>query len=421
MGLPGRMRACQGLRVYVCAPRTPATLAAGLLHLNGREVVLVRRSHLAPRCWVIDPPLYTTLRQGAQDPDGRPLLAGHRVQLEALPEAWMTRRAPTWSEQELEFLREHYGHWKTSAIAAHLGRGLAATRSKVEDLHLRCRTVWTPELDEILSLMFHDTAATLIADLIGSTAAAVRQRAIMLRLSKDPGFAAACTTAINLAKSRFTPEIAEIVQLLYPDTATQEIADLIGMSLERVHAYANHQGWKKTPEFVRETARQRTGPDHPMRRHQFAKGHVPANKGRKGINYPGMQATQFKAGTMPYTWQPIGTLRVNGDGYLDRKVRDVREAGMSRRNWVAVHRQVWIDANGPVPDGHIVTFKKGMHTTDVDKITLDRLECITLAENMQRNSFRNNYPPELVKLIQLRGSMNRMINKRQRALTEETQ
>ena len=85
-----------------------------------------------------------------------------------------------------------------------------------------------------------------------------------------------------------------------------------------------------------------------------------------------------------------------------------------------MHRLVWIEANGPVPDGHVVRFKPGRRTTDVEMITLDAIECVTLAQNMKRNSFRNNYPPEVVKLIENRAHLQRMINKRQRAQTEET-
>jgi hypothetical protein len=415
------VKARQGLQVYVHVPRTPLSIAAGLPDLNGRQVVLVRRSTVATGCWLVDPPLVTTFRQGAQDPDGGELLPGHQHQLPALPEAWMTARAPSWSAEELAFLREHYGHWTTAEIAEQLGRGLAATRSKVEDLHLRCRTVWTPELDEILAELFPDTAATALAEVLGATAAAIRQRAMVLGIKKDPDFASKCATAGGLARSNFTPEIADVIELLYPDTLTQDIADLIGMPPDRVHAYASSKGWKKTKQFMRDTARERSGPDHPMRRHQFPKGHVPANKGVKGYDSGGRShETRFKKGTRNgqalKNWMPIGSYRLNDDGYLDRKVSDT---GYPPRDWQPEHRLVWIEANGPIPPGHVVRFKDGMRTTDAEKITQDILECITLAENMRRNSFRTNYPPEVVKLIQTRGHMNRMINKRERALTED--
>lgn len=50
-----------------------------------------------------------------------------------------------------------------------------------------------------------------------------------------------------------------------------------------------------------------------------------------------------------------------------------------------------------------------MRTAVLDEITLDRVECISLAENMRRNSY-HNYPKEIALAIQLRGVLNRKIN-----------
>lgn len=138
------------------------------------------------------------------------------------------------------------------------------------------------------------------------------------------------------------------------------------------------------------------------------------NKGRKGINYEGCKATQFKTGQLPHTWRPIGTLRINADGYLDRKVSDT---GYAPRDWAGVHRLVWSEAHGPIPAGHVVVFKPGRRTTELGKITLDALELITRRELMLRNSIHTKYPPELVKLVQLTGAINRQINKRTKGNT----
>jgi hypothetical protein len=408
----------QGARLYVRVPRSRATVAAGLTQLNGTPVLLLRRATFddAP-CWVVDPPLRTTLLQAATAPDGRELLPGHQVLLPALPEAWMSARAPSWSTDELAYLREHYGTEPTEAIAAHLGRGLSGTRSKAVDLHLRCRTEWTSELDEIVRLMFPDTAATALQQLLGATAAAIRTRASELGVKKAPGFAATNSREMTLARSLFTGEIAEIIEMLYADTLTDDIAALVGMSKDRVHAYASRRGFKKTKQFMRDAARARSGPDHPMRRHQFAKGHVPANKGRKGVSYPGSEATQFKKGQVPHTWKPIGTQVVNADGYLVQKVSDT---GYPPRDWKAVHRLVWLAANGEIPKGHVVRFKDGMKTTDPERIVVGILECITLRENALRNSWHANMPPELRKLVGTRIALSRAINKRQREMSDPT-
>ena len=83
---------------------------------------------------------------------------------------------------------------------------------------------------------------------------------------------------------------------------------------------------------------------------QFKKGHVPANKGKKGVG--GWEPTQFKAGNKPWNYQPVGSERTNGDGYVDVKVSDPNK-------WRGKHILTWEAANGPVPQGHVVIFGDG--------------------------------------------------------------
>jgi hypothetical protein len=131
----------------------------------------------------------------------------------------------------------------------------------------------------------------------------------------------------------------------------------------------------------------------------------------KGVvgTQPACRATQFRAGQMPHNTQPIGSCRLDRDGTLQRKISN--DKGSNSKRWRGVHELVWIEANGPVPPKHIVVFKPGMRTAELDEITLERVECISLAENMKRNT-RHNLPPELNEVIQLRAVLTRQINKR---------
>jgi hypothetical protein len=83
-----------------------------------------------------------------------------------------------------------------------------------------------------------------------------------------------------------------------------------------------------------------------------------------------------------------------------------------------VHELVWVRANGPVPPKHIVVFKPGMRSAVLEEITVDRVECISLAENMKRNT-RHNLPPELNEVVQLRSVLTRQINKRMKSYGQE--
>ncbi len=110
---------------------------------------------------------------------------------------------------------------------------------------------------------------------------------------------------------------------------------------------------------------------------------------------------------------PIGSHRLSTDGYgyLERKVTDDPSFVPARR-WVGVHRLVWIEANGAIPDGHVVAFKRGQHTAALEGIKLDRLELLSRADLARRNSPYLNWPPEISRLVQLRGALTRQINRR---------
>ncbi|QTH44938.1 HNH endonuclease [Cohnella sp. LGH] len=80
-------------------------------------------------------------------------------------------------------------------------------------------------------------------------------------------------------------------------------------------------------------------------------GNIPTNKGKK---YPGTghKPTQFKKGNRPANYKPVGSERVNSDGYVDVKIADPNK-------WQLVHSLIWEAVNGPIPKGHVVIFGDG--------------------------------------------------------------
>jgi hypothetical protein len=155
---------------------------------------------------------------------------------------------------------------------------------------------------------------------------------------------------------------------------------------------------------------------------QFKPGQKPWNTGTKGLagQHPNCKRHQFqkgsKSGRALRLEVPIGAERIV-DGILQRKVNN--DLPMQRR-WRSVHSLVWEEANGLIPPRHKVIFRLGQHTTISELITLDRLELVSNAELMLRNSYHNRYPPELRRLIQLRGVLNRKINQKTEALREKS-
>lgn len=225
-----------------------------------------------------------------------------------------------------------------------------------------------------------------------------------------------------MTRHRWTPADDRKLTRIYRDHSAAECAEALGVTLGAIHNRVHFLGLSKSPEWIAERTRRQwaDGRLEGARRTQFRKGEAPANKGRPQREWMDPEAIQRTKATRfkprpPHecrNYRPIGSLRLSKDGYLERKVTD--DHPVPARRWVAVHRLVWEQAHGPVPPGHAVVFKPGMRTTVEAEITLDRLECITRAELMRRNSYHTRYPKEVAQLIQLRGVLNRKINTRQR-------
>lgn len=202
------------------------------------------------------------------------------------------------------------------------------------------------------------------------------------------------------------------LRLLYPKFKTEDVAYAIGRSTYQVYAKANSLGIEKTAEYLASPAacRLRRG-DNIGSEYRFQKGLVPWNKGKHVVAGGRSAETRFKAGQRPVNTMQIGSTKLDKSGNLIKKVSDA--IGNASKRWRGVAELVWIGANGPIPAKHIVVFKPGMKTAVLDEITLDRVECISLAENMRRNTV-HNMPKELAQLVQLRGAINRKINSRKK-------
>ncbi|MDR2370424.1 MAG: HNH endonuclease [Treponema sp.] len=96
---------------------------------------------------------------------------------------------------------------------------------------------------------------------------------------------------------------------------------------------------------------------------RFRPGQIPSNKGRKGYCPPGSEKGWFKPGFRPANYMPVGSERINGDGYIDVRIHN--PTGKPWKNWKAKHRIIWEKTRGKIPPGRVVIFADG------NKLNLD--------------------------------------------------
>ena len=220
-----------------------------------------------------------------------------------------------------------------------------------------------------------------------------------------------------MTRRLWTDTEIKVLKRFYADMPAAAIAAALSRPVTQIYGKAKKLGLAKSEAFLNGPHSGRLTDGTVGVSGRFQPGIVPWNKGKPGSAgfHPNSRRTQFKKGEMrgaaQHNYVPIGTTRISKDGYLEIKANDDHPVPV--RRWVAVHRVVWEAEHGPISKGHIVCFRPGMRTAVLEEITVDRLECMTQADNMRRNSL-HNYPKEIAQAIQLRGALNRRINREQK-------
>lgn len=254
--------------------------------------------------------------------------------------------------------------------------------------------IWTKDEEQFLRDSYRKLAYPEIAEALGLHVDQVKQKAGRLKITISRAYPA---------------EHIKLVRELYSDRPTADIAKLLGKSVEYVYGLANSQGIHKTEEYKAQVLQdlaknlQECGKGH-----RFKKGDTPPNKGlrRPGWGPGRMKETQFKKGNRTgranQTYKPIGTERISKDGYLERKVND--DMPLQAR-WKQVHRIVWEEHNGPIPDSHVIVFKDG------NKLNCDiaNLKMLTRQELMSRNTV-HNLPAPVREAVHALGVFRRKLN-----------
>lgn len=165
---------------------------------------------------------------------------------------------------------------------------------------------------------------------------------------------------------KYTDEMRQFILDNYYGIKTEELTDRFNVRFGTQLSYTAMGAYKKRYKLISGLPR------------HFLKGHVPANKGQKMSPevYEKCKGTMFKRGQTPATYRPVGSERIDGEGYVYVKVKDPK-------TWKLKHRVVWETANGPIPKGCTVIFLDGDRTN----CKLSNLKLIKRSELLVMNRY----------------------------------
>lgn len=141
---------------------------------------------------------------------------------------------------------------------------------------------------------------------------------------------------------------------------------------------------------------------------QFQKGQEPPNKGKKGICAAGCEKTWFKKGHIPANYRPVGSERVNVDGYIEVKVADPNK-------WKLKHRVVWESVNGKIPKGCIIIFRDNNKTnTNIDNLLLIKRGTHAVLNHTGLCEYSGEFKETAICIAELKAATSRVKNRKDR-------
>ena len=195
----------------------------------------------------------------------------------------------------------------------------------------------------------------------------------------------------------FTKSDKQYIKDNYLDIPFKHLAKYLKCSDSRIKRFLKRNGLI-VPDHVLDERR---------KSYQFKKGRIPHNKGRNmedWMSHDGIErikGTQFKKGQIPHNSMKDGDI-VIWNHTDHRKYYQIRLAPCE---WMLLHQYIWINANGPIPDGYIISFKDG----DTLNVDLDNLKLISRVENLLRNS-KHNFPDEIIPSMVLINKLETKLN-----------
>lgn len=141
---------------------------------------------------------------------------------------------------------------------------------------------------------------------------------------------------------------------------------------------------------------------------RFQKGQEPPNKGKKGVCAAGCKKTWFKKGHIPANYRPVGSERINVDGYIEIKVADPNK-------WRLKHRVVWESVNGEIPKGCIIIFRDNDKTnTDIDNLLLVKQSVHAVLNKTGLCEYSGEFKETAIRIAELKAASSKAQKRKNR-------
>lgn len=174
-------------------------------------------------------------------------------------------------------------------------------------------------------------------------------------------------------KHQYDMEVVEYIKANFSGHTSKELVDMVKQDLGK--DVDNHEIY-----LIRQKCHLKNGVDT-----RFKKGCQTWNKGLKG--YIGANKTSFKKGNRPPNTKPIGTERVEKDGYVFVKVDD-KFTNSRNDNWMPKQQVIYEQYHKTkVPKGSIVIFADN----DITNFDIDNLVMVTRSELLYLNQNHMRY------------------------------
>lgn len=202
------------------------------------------------------------------------------------------------------------------------------------------------------------------------------------------------TMTTNKRSRRWTKQEIDMLAKHYPESTSTEMAALFGgkYDTQAICNKANTLAIHKSQAYHEKYGIDKNG--------KFLRNAVPWNKGIKFEAGGKSELTRFKPGRVPPNHRPVGSIRIDKDGYTQIKVDE------GKNKFRLLHREIWKQHHGSYPArGTAIKFKDGNKAN----CSIDNLEIISRAELMRQNSM-HNMPEQIRSVIHTRISLIRRIN-----------